>query len=142
MIRPVISYVLTSLILLSQVGLPLHMHYCKGILESVSVLFSAKCDDHDVPVNLPSCCQKAVTKHCDQKESKKCCDDQVMVLKQDITSTAPSFLKWVDVSVNINTTSIPLPIQEIITLPAIIQGNNCDSGPPIYILHQSLIFYA
>ncbi len=142
MIRHVISYALTSLILLSQVGLPLHMHYCKGMLESVSVLFSAKCDDHNVPVNLPSCCQKKVAKHCDKKESKKCCDDQVMILKQNITATSPSFIKWIDVPVNINTNAIQLPVQENIFRPVIIEGNTCDSGPPIYILHQSLIFYA
>ncbi|MGB4846787.1 MAG: hypothetical protein WBP41_02665 [Saprospiraceae bacterium] len=142
MIRPIISYVLTSLILLSQVGLPLHMHYCKGMLESVSVLFAAKCDDHNVPVNIPSCCQKKVVKHCDKKESKKCCHDQVMVLKQNITSTAPSFIKWIDVPVYTNTNAIQLPVQENIFRPVIIEGNTCDSGPPIYILHQSLIFYA
>jgi hypothetical protein len=129
MIRPVISYALTSLILLSQVGLQLHMHYCK-------------CDDQNVPVNIPSCCQKKADKHCDKKESKKCCDDQVMVLKQNITSTAPSFMKWIDVPVYTNTNAIQLPIRENIFRPVIIEGNTCDSGPPIYILHQSLIFYA
>lgn len=142
MIRPIISYALTSLILLSQVGLPLHMHYCKGMLESVSVLFSAKCNDHDVPVNLPTCCQKTMAKHCDKKESKKCCDDQVLVLKQNITSTAPLLMKWIDVPVYTHTNAIHLPVQENLFRPIIIEGNTCDSGPPIYILHQSLIFYA
>ncbi|MEP6796073.1 MAG: hypothetical protein ABJB16_17215 [Saprospiraceae bacterium] len=142
MLRPVISYALTSLILLSQVGLPLHMHYCKGMLESVSVLFSAKCDDHNVPVNVPVCCQKKVAKHCDKKESKKCCDDQVLVLKQNITSTTPSFIKWIDISVFTHTKTVQLPAQENNFLSLIVEGNTCDSGPPIYILHQSLIFYA
>lgn len=141
MIRPVISYALTSIILLSQVGLPLHMHYCKGMLESVSVFFATKCDD-DVPVNVPDCCKKAVTKHCDKKESKKCCDDQVMVLKQNITSTAPSFVKWIDIAVSIPATPIALLVQTKKSLPAFIEGNTCDSGPPIYILHRALIFYA
>lgn len=142
MVRPVISYALTSLILLSQVGLPLHMHYCKGMLESVSVFFTTKCDDHNVPVNVTACCQKKAAKHCDKKESKKCCDDQVLVLKQNITSTAPSFIKWIDVPVYTHTIAVQLPVKENISLPVIIEGNTCDSGPPIYIRHQSLIFYA
>jgi hypothetical protein len=142
MIRPVISYALTSLILLSQVGVPLHKHYCKGILESVSVVFSAKCDDHFVPANLPACCKKVFANHCSKPEGKNCCDDEVMVLKQEITSTAPSFLKWIDVALNDEITSIPNPVQVLNSFPVLTEGHTTDSGPPVYILYSSLIFYA
>ena len=142
MFRHTISYALTSLILISQVGVPLHMHYCKGILESVSVLFAAKCNDHDVPANLPACCKKAFASHCIKKEGKKCCDDEVKVIKQDITSITPSFVKWVDLAAEINgkTTFESISVQPTVLHHA--EGNTSDSGPPIYILHQALIFYA
>ena len=136
------SYALASLILLSQVGVPLHMHYCKGILESVSVFVKSVCDDHKEAVALPACCKKMVADHC-PKEKDKCCDDQVKVLTQEITSLMPHFLKWVD-------------IVSLFTSPSISQDKvegdlfsfqtssliESDSGPPIYILHQALIFYA
>ena len=142
MIRPVISYALTSIILLSQIGLPLHMHYCKGALESVSVLFAAKCSDHDIPVNLPSCCKKELSGHCKKSDDKKCCDDEVRVLKQDITSLSPSFIKWVDADIEIESFTFQKVNPVGISFPVLLEGNTSDSGPPIYILQQALIFYA
>jgi len=118
------------------------MHYCKGMLESVSILFAAKCDDHDVQSNLPSCCKKIKAQHCGKKEEKKCCDDEVVVLKQNITSTTPSFVKWIDAPVCISNPVSDLSAPQYISIPTCIENNSCDSGPPIYILHQSLIFYA
>ncbi len=141
MLRSFLSYTLTSIILFSQVGLPLHMHYCKGMLESVSVFFAAKCDDHIIPADLPQCCKKALANNC-PKEGNKCCDDEVKVLKQDFTSLTPSLIKWVDTSVYFGL----FPLQDIIPVeivqPILIVGNHSDSGPPIYILQQALIFYA
>jgi hypothetical protein len=53
MLRPLLSYALTSIILLSQTGLPVHMHYCKGMLETVSVFFNLGCSGHDVALANP-----------------------------------------------------------------------------------------
>ncbi|MEP6646675.1 MAG: hypothetical protein ABJC12_06275 [Saprospiraceae bacterium] len=142
MMRPILSYALISLILLSQVGVPLHMHYCKGALESISLFVAKACEDHDIPVNLPACCKKALAKHCDSNAGKKCCDDEVMILKQNITSVTPSFLKWTDVPVYTQTTiSEFVPFNTVGQLKP-IEANGSDSGPPIYLMHQALIFYA
>ncbi|MBP7240289.1 MAG: hypothetical protein KBA14_08690 [Saprospiraceae bacterium] len=142
MVRLVMSYALASLILLSQVGVPLHMHYCKGMLESVSVLFKMDCDDHAEVSDLPACCQKIAASSCNDKKDN-CCDDQVKVLTQEITSLMPQFVKWVDVVKVISSPSVPLTklTDEVVFTPSlhIIES---DSGPPIYILHQALIFYA
>ena len=142
MFRPVISYILTSLILLSQVGVPLHRHYCKGALEAISVFFSAKCENHNLPVNLPACCKKAMVKHCSAHNGKKCCDDEVVILKQNITSTTPSFAKWNSVALYAESLKIGEIIPVISSSPISVEGNTSDSGPPIYILNNSLIFYA
>ena len=141
MVRRVISYVLASLILLSQVGLPLHFHYCKGILESVALVFNPGCDDHEELANLPSCCKKELTLQCD-KGDDDCCDDEVVVLTQDITSITPHFAKWIDFVFE----AAPKVIDETLSSPQstkdVIINSIADTGPPIYILHQALIFYA
>ena len=136
------SYALASLILLSQAGVPLHMHYCKGMLESVSVFVKSVCEDHQEQEALPSCCKKLVADTC-TKEKDNCCDDQVKVLTQEITSLMPHFLKWVDVVSMFTSPSFTddKVAGEVISFraPSAIES---DSGPPMYILHQSLIFYA
>ena len=136
------SYALASLILLSQIGVPLHMHYCKGMLESVSVFVKSVCDDHKEPVDLPACCQKIAASHCPE-ESDNCCDDQVKVLTQEITSLMPHFAKWVDVVADVTCTTLPVTKVSVEAVSVSKRSPiDSDSGPPIYILHQALIFYA
>lgn len=141
MARLMISYAFTAIILLSQVGLPLHMHYCKGVLESVSVFFSQGCNDHAEVVDPKACCKKEPSKSCDRGASD-CCDDKVSILIQDNISLIPHFDKW-DLITPVATT-ISLPAIKLTTQvsPISILGIHTDSGPPIYILHQALIFYA
>lgn len=136
------SYALASLILLSQVGVPLHMHYCKGMLESVSVLFKMECTDHAAVADLPACCQKIASTSCSEKDDN-CCDDQVKVLTQEITSLMPHFGKWVDVFNVISSSSLPIfKIADEVVLTSVLPMIESDSGPPIYLLHRALIFYA
>lgn len=136
------SYALASLILLSQVGVPLHMHYCKGMLESVSVLFKMDCDDHAEVADLPACCQKIAATSCNEKKDN-CCDDQVKVLTQQLTSLMPQFVKWVDVVSVFSCPSLPqIKIANEVGFASVLPTIESDSGPPIYILHQALIFYA
>jgi hypothetical protein len=141
MVRPFLSYVLASIILLSQTGLPVHMHYCKGMLESVSVFFSQGCDDHNEVSDLPACCKKTVTSSC-SAEGSDCCDDKVSLLITDIVSSIPHFDKW-DLAIPV-TFFYFVPVLESMEniSPITITGINTDSGPPIYLLHKSLIFYA
>lgn len=141
MFRPALSYVLVSLILVSQIGLPVHFHYCKGLLESVTLLVNPGCDDHQEVSDLPACCKKVEASHCNSSKDD-CCDDQVVVLTQDITSLTPHLLKWTDISF------VSDPVPTVIT-PALPchqtrqrEMNEKDTGPPIYILHRALLFYA
>jgi hypothetical protein len=142
MLRPLFSYALTSLILLAQVGVPLHFHYCKGALESVSILFRNTCEDEKVPANMPDCCKKYFQKHC-RKANNGCCHDQVKVVSQDLTSLMPGFLHW---SVVVNEyqdqpdTHIAVAIPSI--SPVCESGVESNTGPPIYIRFHSLIYYA
>ena len=141
MIRMATSYVLTTIVLLSQIGLPVHLHYCKGMLESVSVFFSQGCDDHEEVTDLPACCRKMETSHC-TTETGDCCNDKVSILIQEIYSLIPHFAKWEVVVPTSQTLSFSQPKKaEVVSYPS-ITGISTDTGPPIYILHQSLIFYA
>jgi|WetSurMetagenome_2_1015567.scaffolds.fasta_scaffold359469_1 hypothetical protein len=142
MLRPIFSYVLTSLILLSQVGLPMHFHYCKGALESVSVLFKQECNDDQVAMaKMPSCCQKFLKKHCEQ--NKDCCHDQVKVISQDLTSVLPGLVHWTPIISELNNPLIQTPgIVSLTISPFSLHSNGTDSGPPIYIRFHSLIYYA
>jgi hypothetical protein len=141
MVRRVLAYAFTFTILLSQVGLPMHMHYCKGVLESVSVFFSLGCNDHDEVVVSKSCCNKEESKSC-KNDASDCCDDKVNILIQDNISLIPHFDKWDLITPIASTFSIPeIKLTEQV-VPMSILGIHTDSGPPIYLLHQALIFYA
>jgi hypothetical protein len=136
MIRPILSYALTAIVLLSQTGLPVHLHYCKGMLESVSVFFNAGCVDHEVLASLSSCCQKPATTTCDK--DKNCCDDEVKVLLQDFDSLLPHFDKWdnsVESYSQTDLASIAIPERHSSEFAT---RESCDTGPPIYILFHSL----
>ena len=136
MLRPFLSYALTSLILLSQTGLPLHWHYCKGMLESVSILLDAECNDHEAPSNLPDCCKDALKGAC-TPQNNDCCDDETTILLQDFDSPLPHFDKWdqapaLATGVNENFIFADREVSSDLT-----EGQNSDSGPPIYILFVS-----
>jgi len=142
MLRHVFSYMLTSLILLSQVGLPMHFHYCKGSLESVSFLFRNSCDDEVAMAKMPDCCKKLYQKHCEKKDNG-CCHDKVKVLNQELTSLLPVFHVLTPVEVEKNESIVITPATESNkVLPFFLPNIVSDSGPPIYIRFHSLIYYA
>jgi len=132
---------LTSVILLSQIGLPLHMHYCKGVLESVSLVVNPGCQDHEEVALVSDCCKKAEARDC-PKTNNKCCDDQVTVLTQDITSVAPYLVQWADLAFVTETGTMLIPEVVAGQHPFLHTSVDNANGPPIYILHQALIYYA
>ena len=139
MVRPLFSYVLISLILTAQVGLPMHYHYCKGALESVSILFRNACEEEVAALNAKTCCQKTAKSHC-TSENNGCCKDQVKVLNQDITSVAPNPVQLDDIEIDfITSESHALPnAEDAVFLKAFdIRGPN--AKPPFYILHRSFL---
>src|SRR5687768_5933269 len=140
MIRPFISYCLTAIILLSQTGLPLHMHYCKGMLESVSVFFNAACNEDEETADIPACCQKMAMASCEKEVS--CCDDEITVLLQDFDSLLPQFDKWDQSMAYEHSIYIPFNANSENHSPEVVSNQRSNSGPPIYIRFHSLIYYA
>jgi hypothetical protein len=144
MARILIAHTLTFVILLSQVGLPLHMHYCKGMLESVSVFFSLGCDDHEEPSQVViqrDCCQKDIISDC-AAEQNRCCDDEVKLVTQDITSITHELNKWTDLQMVIQAAAWIHPALNVVTIgTGQLMTYRTDSGPPIYLRQHALIFY-
>jgi hypothetical protein len=142
MLRPIFSYVLTSLVLLSQVGLPMHYHYCKGSLESVSILFRNHCDDEVATAKMQDCCKKLYQKHC-TKENNGCCHDRVEVINQDLTSVLPVFHILIPFDLESNVQDkFTSATESVSASPFSFQTTVSDSGPPIYIRFHSLIYYS
>lgn len=141
MVRPVLSCMLALLILVSQVGVPMHLHYCRGTLEAVSLLFKPGCRSHQEERKQASCCRKMATSHC-QKGKDDCCRDQITLLHQPVVSIAAGITKWDPVQ----TEEIKiLPVTQASYQPVEVQALALparDTGPPLFILHQSLIYYA
>ncbi len=138
------AYTFTVVMLLSQLGLPLHMHYCKGMLESVSVFFSLGCDSHKAKQQVTAtsaCCKKDIVAAC-STEKDDCCDDEIKLLTQEITSVSPQFFKWVAVQAVIYTSMLT---DHSIDLTSNFSNAflhlEMDTGPPIYLMHHALIFY-
>jgi hypothetical protein len=142
MLRPIFSYVLTSLVLLSQVGLPMHYHYCKGSLESVSIFFRNNCDDEVATAKLKDCCNKLYQKHC-TKQNNGCCHDRVEVINQDLTSVLPVFHVLIPFDLESNVQGAFTSATELFSsFPISFQKIVSDAGPPIYIRFHSLIYYS
>ena len=137
MLRPFMSYALIAFTLISQVGIPLHLHYCKGILESVSVLLEQGCTD---PVCGDIEYEKELhTACCEKKES--CCDDEVKFVSQDVDSPVPHYSNWIELQAYVlNVTLASISSTNVFSKPS--YRLRTDTGPPIYILIKSLIFYA
>ncbi len=147
MLRPLLSYALTSIILLSQTGLPVHMHYCKGMLETVSVFFNLGCSDH-AEKKAATCCKPETINTpssdtaCCSAITSSCCDDEVALLLHDFDSLLPQFEKW-DSDVVITSFSFHDFGKETLQSEySVISSFRSDGGPPIYIMYGSLIFYA
>lgn len=139
--RPFVSSVLAAFIFLTQVGLPIHMHYCKGMLESVSVLVKSACSDHEEIAASASCCQKEAHAAC-TKEGNGCCDDETTVISQELTSLAPKFQTDLHPALPVALPQLPGFTEAGIAVTPPTAEPHSGQGPPIYLLHQALIFYA
>ena len=139
MVRPLFSYVLISLILTAQVGLPMHYHYCKGALESVSIFFKNACKEEIAVADAPGCCTKQERSHC-KKENNGCCNDQVKVVNQDITSVAPNIVQLADIEIDlISTENHVLPNTEDAVFLKAFDIRSPKAKPPFHILYRSFL---
>ncbi|KGO87642.1 hypothetical protein Q765_05795 [Flavobacterium rivuli WB 3.3-2 = DSM 21788] len=132
-----ISIILTLLILFSNIGLALNVHYCHDMVSGISLTYKA---DHCEKKAMPkSCCAMA------SKADKKCCKSHVVKL-QDKTDQVLVKSLTLDLGV-FYPVAVWNPLQALHTgAPLTIKENPsfyCDShAPPLFKLYCQYIFYA
>ena len=78
---------LIALQLASQVGIPIHKHFCEmdGVFASVFVKVDHECEDSAPKNELPPCCQAKQDQNCEAQTNKDdCCSDELEVVKTNI----------------------------------------------------------
>lgn len=136
-----ISTLLSALILFSNIGLMLNVHYCHGTVSSVSVTYKTK-DACELPVKKKQskgCCAVA------EKSHKNCCKDDVVKLQDTTDKTVVKSLQ-LDLAAfylaeAYKTARITWVAQ------AAVQKNNPafyveTNAPPRYKLYCQYVFYA
>jgi len=132
-----ISLLLTLLILFSNIGLALNVHYCHDMVSGVSLTYRANhCEQKAMP---KSCCAMA------DKADKKCCKSQVVKL-QDKTDHV--LVKSLALDLNAFYPVADWRPSQIIYAgaPVLVKENPsfyCDShAPPLFKLYCQYILYA
>jgi hypothetical protein len=96
-VKAIIVCVLIALQLAIQVGIPIHKHFCEmdGAFASLVLKIDHQCEQaHE---ELPPCCQKEQTAHCDANlQEKDCCSDELQVVKTNFDQAFSSF-EWQNV---------------------------------------------
>ena len=132
-----IGIILTTLIVFSNIGLALNVHYCHDSVSSVSITY--KTSHYNKKQKQKSCCAMAA------KASKKCCKTHVVKL-QDKTDT--TLIKQMHLNLGsfcaVNEWK-PALLYSSVTPPAKKESPSfyCDShAPPLFKLYCQYIFYA
>ena len=139
-----IRFVLSLILIISNLSVAFSMHLCEGRIERVKL---NHLDNETCKMQKPvSCCAvKAEAKHCElpeEKEDKDCCKD--VAYQEDlqdqqaaeITKISPiTFLEVVQFILN----EIAVENEEFTTHD--FNFHVAANAPPIYLVHQQLLFY-
>jgi hypothetical protein len=135
-----IALAVAFLMLVSNAGFAMTVHYCEGKISSISSGFDNKetCGMPKAAAEKACCAKKIATSH------KKCCSDKTVNLKGkaiDIIAKAQTSDFTAPFLVPVFNTAIItfLPIAETATIPAYY----CDANaPPLFKLYHQYILYA
>lgn len=127
--RKCFGILLSLLLLVSQSGMALHVHYCGGEVASVKPVF--KVSDED------GCGGSSAKK-------KPCCKDKVVKADKKTDTVIKTFSIGFDAfAVPEASVFIPMPMLSAV---ASVKNQNFGSvstnGPPLYLLYSQYIFYA
>ncbi len=130
----------------SAVGVPLHYHYCKGDLEHITLLIQKECSDHEEEqqrlADSPfACCLKDKMSCEASTEKGDCCDDQTEFLQMDEDAVqalgdVKDLVQFYALPRNVEVSGSD---QEMTVEPR--AHSPPDTGPPLYLLNCSLVFY-
>lgn len=136
-----ISILLTLLLLVSNMGLALNVHYCKGEISDVSLAYRQHepCITHEA-AEAKSCCASAGESH------KSCCENDIVKLKDSNTSDN-IIVKSLQLDLNVFcTVNEWRPFQSFYTTQIAVKDTPsfyCEANaPPLFKLYCSYILYA
>ena len=98
---------LIALQLASQVGIPIHKHFCEmdGVFASVFVKVDHECEDSAPKNELPPCCQAKQDINCETQTNKDdCCSDELEVVKTSLDQSRQDGFNW---NLSLDLVSIP-----------------------------------
>jgi hypothetical protein len=138
------SIVFAMLILASQSGMAFNIHFCKGVIASISVFeYSKACglDTNSKHIEIKKCCNKkqSITEN-------KCCKNSEIDLKkiasEELLTKVFSFEFSPFFILNHNTTVPFLFFDSIETTQSFFKLNFASNAPPLYKLYCKYILYA
>jgi len=138
-LRSYISIVLTTLILFSNIGLALNVHYCHGTVSSVAFAYKTTACATPKKQEPKSCCAKAA------KQGKGCCKSHVVKLQDKTDSTLIKSLQLDLGSFYALSEWKPsaLYYSEVVAAKKDVPSFYCNShAPPLFKLYCQYIFYA
>jgi len=138
-LRRYIGIILTTLILFSNIGLALNVHYCHGQLASVALAYKKDACASPKQKEIKSCCAKAAVK------GKGCCKSHIVKLQDKNDSTLIKSLQ-LDLGAFCAVSELKpsaLYYSEVALAKKETPSFYCDShAPPLFKLYCQYIFYA
>lgn len=133
-----ISILLASLLLFSNIGLALNVHYCHGEVAAVSFTYKLQEPCAEDEAEKPDSCCKAADGH------KSCCDNDLVKLQDD---TDNILVKSIQLDLGAFCTADEWKPAAFYTPALLVTDNNpsfyCEANaPPLFKLYCRYIFYA
>jgi len=142
-LRKIVVGLLILLYSASAIGLPLHFHYCKGVLKHVTLFVKMTCHELELERTAHACC-KSHTQCSAGPTMNTCCDDATEWIQDSIPAILARDVEFdLTLLVNAVAPSSAKSLNTVITQEVFGPGPDAGPppGPPIYLLTCSLIYY-
>jgi hypothetical protein len=120
---------------------PLHLHFCEGELQHITVLIRMEGCASETGKDEPGCC-KNKRRPCNNELSRNsCCDDATQWLQDDLAAICLTNVHGDEV---VSTLSAVSPESVVVPLhdsPSVYPDLLTSSGPPLYIFQCALVYY-
>jgi len=143
MVRKSIVSALLLLYSLTAIGVPLHLHYCRGELKHVTLFVKAGC--HEMPKEqVARACCKEKQPHCAIGQAhNQCCSDDTQWLQEDLPVIVAEYIQLTidldDLNPGVHEILSEESMHRMDPIPEIQYPPGADI--PLYLVHCSLIFY-
>ncbi len=142
-----IKYVLSVVLIFSNLSYAFSMHFCQGVVEQVTMNHLDN-NSHEMEVSTSCCPPKTEKKHCELPENNKskkddCCKD-ISYSDKFVEKQTVKIQKLVPISFlasEILQIRIPIQDEEVSNQSNFLDFYVASNAPPNYILNSQLTFY-